>query len=796
PTFFGASYGQKRDVRHQKQSMNRLVVFESMFSVTGSSADERYSIRPGDQTLIALSLAAHLVFSGRGGATGNAARGLLEQYRAEKVAAAINRGLYQKGYFEKIIAGVADALYENRGRSLVVGASPLAATAINGEGQIAINLLNSILENDGVTVDHGAVLNYSTGASYGEIQSLLSELESDRYKTLIIAGANPVYHLPNTEKVTKALTHVDTILALNDRVDETAQLAKYVLPTSHWLEAWGDAEPINGIRSVQQPVVRPLYNTLSFEDYLIQLAGGQLAGVGTFHEYLKQRWSAYSGGTTFRNFWTGVLQQGFHAPGRAALNGRRNGRNFRAASLQRLPGFDAGAQKADGNKFVLGMYYGVQVLDGTGANNAYRQELPDPVTKIVWDNYVAILPERARALGLEQGSIVEIKARGQSLKLPVHLQPGLHPDAALVALGYGREQAGKIANGVGANVIGLSAVGSDTLQLSGVVVELNDTGDARTLASTQTIYRKGDNQQESHLGIHNVPYRGSSQHDRPLVRETSWKALQNGQLALIPAAVEYPQNKEIMPEWDYRDTRWHMVIDLNQCTGCGDCVTSCNIENNIPMVGRDQVAVGREMHWLRIDRYFSGEEAEAEVVHQPMLCQHCENAPCENVCPVAATTHSSEGLNLMTYNRCVGTRYCSNNCPYKVRRFNWYENFIWAEGLERNLRDPLQLGLNPDVTVRARGIMEKCTFCIQRISTARQESRARGERYIPDGRVKTACQEVCPTSAISFGNVLDPDSEVQKLRENGRAYQVLDFLGVKPSITYLAKVRNRDVEQG
>jgi molybdopterin-containing oxidoreductase family iron-sulfur binding subunit len=247
-----------------------------------------------------------------------------------------------------------------------------------------------------------------------------------------------------------------------------------------------------------------------------------------------------------------------------------------------------------------------------------------------------------------------------------------------------------------------------------------------------------------------------------------------------------------MKKWDYRGMRWHMVIDLNLCTGCSACVTSCDLENNVPMVGPDEVATGREMHWLKIDRYYSGDEENPEVAHQPMMCQHCENAPCETVCPVAATQHNNEGLNVMAYNRCVGTRYCANNCPFKVRRFNWFENWDYMEGLRRKLRDPAQLGLNPDVTVRRRGVMEKCTFCIQRIANARHEMRTRGEKILQDGTFVTACQEVCPTSAISFGNINDQNSRVYRLTtEEKRSYKVLDFLNVNPSVTYLAKIRNK-----
>ncbi len=813
PAFFTSAFAKNRDLRKNKKKLNRLIAFESMFTLTGSNADERHGIRPGDQALIALAIASYLVVEQRrSNLSGNGqVTGLLRQYRPEAITSALKHesGLYRKGFFEQVVASVAEELWAARGKSLVIGGSPLAATGANAAGQIAINLLNSILDNDGKTVAHGQPLGISAGQSDRDIQAVLGEIGT-RYKTVIIAGANPVYHLPASANAQAALEKADYVLALSDRLDESALLSDAALPVSHYLESWGDSELIAGVHGIRQPVIRPLYNTLSFEDRLIQLAGGSLGGQSSFHDYVKANWRKLAGGKNFRKFWVSALQAGYYAPGRSALKAARPARNFRAASVAKLPGFSGEASAADSKKLVLGLYYNVQVLDGTGANNAYRQELPEPVTKIVWDNYVAILPATARRLKLKQGAMVDVKtAGGATLRLPVHLQPGLHPEAACIALGYGRTAAGKTGDGVGQNAVALVETGSDSFAFAGQTVELAKTGDRYMLASTQTIYRKGYNDQDDYNApftpdkVHDVPYNGSSQYtaanwttgerfERPIVRETNFTEFKTGKYELDPPGVVYPEGKGLMKPWDYKSNRWHMTIDLNNCTGCGACVTSCNSENNIPMVGRDQVSKGREMHWMRIDRYFSGEEDQPLVSHQPMLCQQCENAPCENVCPVTATTHNSEGLNVMTYNRCVGTRYCANNCPYKVRRFNWYENWNYMEGLQRSLRDPQQLAMNPDVTVRTRGVMEKCTFCIQRIAVARQESRARGDKYVADGSFQTACQEVCPSGAILFGNINDPKSAVSlaKKTEAKRTYQVLDFLAVKPSITYLARVRN------
>ncbi|MBX7057276.1 MAG: TAT-variant-translocated molybdopterin oxidoreductase [Leptospirales bacterium] len=825
PAVFTRDYTSGRDVRRRGGRFNRLVAFESMYTVTGSNADERFAIRPGDQALLALCLAAQIaVVSGRGAVAGKA-RSILENYTPAKVAAALNHGegLYEKGSFEKNIERIAGELWDARGRSLVVGGSPLAANGANAAGQIAINLLNSLLENDGKTVDYGTPILQSPGISDSELQSLAADMAAGKIRSVVLAGSNPFYHAPAGIDMKKALGGVAYKLSIVDRLQESALLGNAALPLSHFLEAWSDAEPVKGILSVQQPAIRPLYQTRCLEDWLIQLAGGELGGAKSFHDYIKARWQGFARGG-FTRFWNSVLQNGYYAPGRAALRATRAARNFRGEAAEKLPASPSSlAQTLEGTRLILGLYYGVQVGDGSLANNAYRQELPDPVTKIVWDNFVAVLPATARRLGWKQDDLLTVKTDGGALQLPLHLQPGLHPQSALVALGYGRSAAGKIADNVGQNALGLSVRGPDSFAFSGMVAQLSATGDQYHLASTQTIYRNGFNDQEKNpltpQGVLNVPYSGSGQLDRPILRETTRKEYASGQFKLRPEALYYP-TASLMPEWNYKDVRWHMAVDLNQCTGCGACVTSCNIENNIPMVGHDQVRRGREMHWMRIDRYFSGEEANPDVAHQPMLCQHCENAPCENVCPVAATQHNNEGLNVMAYNRCVGTRYCANNCPYKVRRFNWHENWNYWEGFRRSaadgavggatsgasfsqfwggnrgeIRDPQHLGLNPDVTVRTRGVIEKCTFCIQRIAAARQEAHARGEKNITDGTVITACQEVCPSGAITFGNILDEESRVKKLveREKGkRGYQVLDYLLVKPSVTYLAKIRNRN----
>ena len=803
PAFF-----KKRELRKKNKRMSRLLVFESMMSVTGSNADERFSIRPGDQTLIALSLASQIVLGmGKSTFTSDAkVKRLLKPYLPSNIASTFKHkeGLYQAGNFERIMIRLATELWENKGRSLVIGASPLTATGNNANTQIAINLLNSILENDGKTIDYKQNLTLSPGAKDREWQRLIADIQGTKVKTLIVADANLAYHLPPKLKIKETLkAGKQYILSLNDRIDEIGQFADAILPTSHYLESWGDSQIIENLLSIQQPVIRPLHQTLSFEDRLIQLAGGEIEGKKSFYDFLQEEWKKYMNTTRFRAEWVRALQNGFYAKTKNIFyRSTSPKRSFQSNSIDRLPRFSKEIwDKVAENKLYIGMYYNVQVRDGSRANNAYRQELPEPITKLVWDNALSLLPETARSLGLKQGTLVKVKIDDdKTLEIPVHLQPGLHPQGGLLTLGYGREKAGKVANGVGKNVVNLMEIGSDSFIFSGTLAHIEKTSKSYELATTQAIYRNGQNQEEkapfTPQGLHEVPYRGSSQHGRPIARETNFEDFKSGKFELKPEGVEYPKKQRLTEPWDYKETRWHMFIDLNACTGCGACVTSCNTENNIPMVGKDEVKVGREMHWLRIDRYFDGKEEEASVSHQPMLCQHCEDAPCENVCPVAATTHNSEGLNVMTYNRCIGTRYCANNCPYKVRRFNWFENWHYWEGGKEKISSPQHLALNPDVTVRSRGVMEKCTFCVQRIASHRQDkkvNKAKGKELNPqDKSLQTACQEVCPTQAISFGNILDPDSEVAKLKkEEKRQYKVLDFLGIKPQVSYLAKVRNR-----
>lgn len=558
------------------------------------------------------------------------------------------------------------------------------------------------------------------------------------------------------------------VVALNDRADETALASNVLATTTHFLESWGDAEVTKGIFSIQQPAVRPLFNSRSFEDSLIAFAGGSLGGESSFYEYVKNSWTKKLGS---KQRWEDLLRAGTTVKASERKKFASPSRNFNRSSLKKIEFASSGLK--------LALYETSAIGDGRAANNAQLQELPDPVTKVTWDNYILISPALAKEKKISSNDVLVLKTATQTIELPAQIQPGMHKEAIGIAVGYGRTAAGAVGTGVGKNAYGLSEKGV----YSGIAItSLEKTGKTYKLACTQH---------------HHMLSPGFSYPDRPIVQSTTIeeyrknpasgrapseipKILKDGKLVNATGA---------NPTYPYPGYKWGMSIDLSSCTGCGSCVIACQVENNIPVVGRDEVRVGREMHWLRIDRYYIGEPDQPEtlqVAHQPMLCQQCDNAPCETVCPVLATVHSSEGINDMVYNRCVGTRYCSNNCPYKVRRFNWMQH--WYNGAEGS-KAPRYLGLNPEVAVRGRGVMEKCNFCSHRIAEAKIAAKNEG-RVLKDGEVKTACQQSCAADAISFGNTNDKDSEVAKLSSSPRSFRVLEYLNVGPQVAYLTRVRS------
>ncbi len=775
-------WSKKRKLMKQSDSMSKLYVFENNLSITGSSSDERFAVVPGTEVAAALALANELiVVQKKGKFAGNAeVTSFISGSTEEWVSKA---GGLDKAKIKKI----AEELWEARGKSLVVGNGSVALQAV-------VNLLNSNLDNEGKTVDGTAEALPHTASLKG-LAALQAEMETGSIDLLILSGVNPVYILPNSAAFSAAMKKVKTVVAVADHMDETAEFADVVLAANHYLENWGDAHAVASVYSLQQPTITPLFDTRSFEEILIGWTRGgvkstgllaQVAGnpKGNFHDFVKENWKqtlhpAHGKGQSFNDFWETSLQKGVLE----AKGGASRERSFKTGSLKlakdavaALKNLSLGkANKGpavEASGIALAIYPKVSMGDGRMANNAWIQEMPDPITTITWDNYLNIGPAFAKELGLTTNDVVTLKGEGATIEIPVKVQPGIAKGAATVAYGYGRTAAGKVGNGVGSNAFKLAKFdGEHGFTLSGLMVSLSKTGKKYELADTQ--------------GHHRIE-------GRPILNEISFAEFKkdpNASMETEPAVKMATVPTLWDPPFDFSKEpyRWMLAVDLNSCTGCGACVIACQAENNTPVVGRDRVRQSREMHWMRIDRYFQGDENAPSVVFQPMMCQHCENAPCETVCPVVATSHSPDGLNQMTYSRCVGTRYCQNNCPYKVRRFNFFDHW-------KDYKDTMNMVWNPDVTVRSRGIMEKCTFCVQRINVAKGVAKDK-KTMVKDGDLMTACQQTCPTDAIVFGNVNDKDSEINQWKSNARAFRSMEVLNTKPSVHYLTKVRNAETEE-
>ena len=719
----------------------RLVAFESMMSLTGMNADDRIRIRPSQQLDLVNALTA--------GLTGH----------AQDVA----------GVEPAMIAKIAKQLAANRGKSLVIAGGLTTQTEDAVELQIAVNHLNSLLGNDGVTVDHDVVMNTQQG-SPAELAMLIADMNAGKIKTLIIHNMNPLYTLPGDSGFTAALAKVETVISTSNFNDETALHSDYVLPAGSTLESWGDYELQSGVYSIQQPTIRPLHDSRSFEESLFTWtkakkgASARVVKSEAWYNYVQDLWktdimphASEVRGKSFDEAWTWILQHGV-----VSLSGDRRDRSVASRSAAT---YTAKTRKPATTGYEIVLYPSIAIADGRYANVAWMQELPDPITKVVWDNYVSVSPAAAEKENLKLGDVIEITVGAQKLRAPVHIQPGLHDDVLAIAIGYGRTAAGKVANDIGVNAMALATFGDGKSVYAGRPAAIKKTGEFYRLVSTQT----------THVIEGTVA-------DRQLVAETTNDAWMKNP----SSGIHKHKIFSIWPSHQYNKHKWGMSIDLNTCTGCSACMTACQAENNIPVVGKRYVMDGREMHWIRIDRYYRGAVSSPDTVFQPMLCQQCENAPCETVCPVLATVHNDEGLNDMVYNRCVGTRYCSNNCPYKVRRFNWF-NYV------KNIEAPLHMALNPDVTVRTRGVMEKCTYCVHRIRVAtRAGVEARKGGKVVDRSIKTACEESCPTNAITFGDLNDKDSAVSKLFADARTYAVLEDLNTVPRTRYMSRVRNTD----
>ncbi len=599
--------------------------------------------------------------------------------------------------------------------------------------------LNAVLDSKAVEYRGMAGTEVSDSLAF---VGLVDKMKAGQIETLVMLGGNPVYNAPVDHQFPFALSKVKQTIHLASHVDETSARCTWHIPRAHYLESWGDARSIDDTLSVVQPLLEPLYDGKADVEFLSALITGMAA---TGYELVRETWKSALEGGDFEKKWRRVLHDGVYAGGTAATKPRVNSKAVEALTIPESSGIEIA-------------FYPSVVFDGRFANNGWLQELPDAVTKIAWDNVALFSPKTAEASHVENGDVVKLEIDGRVLEMAAFISPGQADDSIAVALGYGRSAAGRVGNEVGFDTFTLRTAAAPYFA-SGL--KISKTERTHVLANTQD---------------------HGSMEGRAIVSENTLAGYRE-KAEFFPEGVEHPP---LLPLWDEhpykKGYQWGMSIDLNSCVGCNACVTACQSENNIPVIGKEQVRKGREMHWMRLDRYYAGEPDDPEVVVQPMTCQQCEMAPCEAVCPVAATVHDDEGLNVMVYNRCIGTRYCSNNCPYKVRRFNFF-NYT------KDLPEVVQMVQNPEVTVRSRGVMEKCSYCIQRINMTKITAKNEG-REVKDGEIQTACQQACPAKAIVFGNINDPESEVSKLKENDRTYRVLEELNLKPRTSYLAKLRN------
>ncbi|HZE12935.1 MAG TPA: 4Fe-4S dicluster domain-containing protein, partial [Chthoniobacterales bacterium] len=648
------------------------------------------------------------------------------------------RDLQSGGGSSKLAQAVAADLRAHSGRGVVV-ASPVFGSAARQ--------LNDSLGNSGVTVDYQPKPNGG-----GDLRELTDDIRAGKVETLVIIEGNPVYDAPADFEFAELLRQVPQAIHLGLYSNETAERCPWHVPEKHELEAWSDARAIDGTITILQPMIDPLFAGRSRHELLSLLLEEPPA---SDYDIVRAFWQKQHSAPDFETLWRKSLHDGiasFQPPLVTSV----------APELAASP--PPAPQTASGLRLLIGG--DSRMYDGRYANNSWLQELPNPSTKIVWDNAALISAATAKRLNLEIGDIVNLKFRGRSARAPIWIQPGQANDCVTVNVGYGRTRAGSVGNGVGFNAYALRT--SDA-PWGGPGLEIEKTGEHHELVTTQHHWSM-EGRDQVRVGTLAMFQRSPSD----IVRR------QEAALA---------ENETLYPKVAYNGHAWGMTIDLNTCTGCGTCTVACQAENNIPVVGKEQVAMNREMHWIRVDRYYDGDLANPQAFHQPVPCMHCENAPCELVCPVAATVHSSEGLNQMVYNRCIGTRYCSNNCPYKVRRFNFLE--YDANQFEQPATRKLMR--NPDVSVRSRGVMEKCTYCIQRINAVKIEAQ-KVNRAIQDGEITPACAQACPAEAIVFGDINDGNSRVAKLRASPLNYGLLAELNTRPRTTYLGRLRNPNPE--
>jgi molybdopterin-containing oxidoreductase family iron-sulfur binding subunit len=721
-------------------TMNRLYAVEAGFSLTGAAADHRLPLP--------CSLIAELT-----------AR--LEQEIAGRVAADSQTPSVLSAEAVKFTKAAAADLLAHRGQGIVM-AGPRQPPEVHG----LVHAINAALGNVGQTVSYTLEPDAGRPAHPEAIRALVTDMQAGRVETLLILGGNPLYDAPIDVAFAAALSKVATRIHLAPYYDETSAQCAWHLPQAHFLEAWGDARSYDGTYSIQQPLIEPLRQGKSSIELLAMLLGDPHPKA---EQLVRQTFRQIAGEKDVDARWAKALHDGLLAESRGARQTPKLADRRRSSPHTSVPA---------PNSLELIFVPSAAAYDGRFANNGWLQETPEPMTRVTWDNCAILSIATAKSLGVIDNMVVRLKHAGRALELPAYVMPGVAENCVLVALGYGRTAAGQVG---GQASEGIASVGANAYQLRtaaamdfAVGATLEPTAESRTLAVTQ-----------DHQAIDTVGFEAREHRAGELVREATLAQYQKDP-DFARQLVETPELGSLWDEHHFTGRRWGMSVDLSKCVGCGACMVACQAENNVPVVGRDRVLRGREMHWIRVDRYFRGDPQAPQAVHQPVACQQCELAPCEQVCPVAATVHSKEGLNDMVYNRCIGTRYCGNNCPYKVRRFNF---FNYHKNLEEADNEILKMAYNPEVTVRMRGVMEKCTYCIQRIQTVKIHAKNE-HREIADGEIRTACQQVCPAQAIAFGDLADPQSRVAKAQADSRAYGMLAEMNFRPRTMYLAKIRN------
>lgn len=722
PLEFASGYAAMRSLTNGEQKLSYHIQYETGVSISGSKADKRVRIKPSS--------------------VGGLLTGLYNSIAALAGAEALPGGTAHESFGE-----LAPKLWESRSKSLVICGTN------DPDEQILVNAINNLLGNVGNTISYATPLLTRKGMD-SEMETLINDMKSGKAGGLILWNVNPAFDYYNPEAIIEGLKNLKVTVSLNTSLDETLGHILYSAPEHHYLESWGDAEPKKGYFSLAQPAIRPIYNTRQAQDSLLKWMNSDK----DYYTYLKEYWqnNILNAGDSA---WRKALQDGVFQISAAAAEPGFTGSGIIAAA-QKL------TASAEAQGFEIHLYQTIAIGTGRYANNPWLMEMPDPVSKVCWDNFAAVSPGTAQEMGLIKGNMIKIG----NLELPVLIQPGQADKTISLALGYGHTGFGKVADGVGVNVFPLSTISKNcrTYHINGIE-PVKAAGEYK-LASTQ---------------MHH------SMEGRPIVRETTLAGYLEKPDSGNELHAEFEKKHvTLYKETEFKGHHWGMAIDLNTCIGCSACVIACQAENNVPVVGKEEVMKSRIMHWIRIDRYYNGDGQDPEIVFQPVMCQHCDNAPCENVCPVSATNHSSEGLNQMAYNRCVGTKYCINNCPYKVRRFNWFR-YVTNDKFDYNMNSDLgRMVLNPDVTVRERGVVEKCSFCIQRIQEKKLLAKNEN-RQLADNEILPACAQACPSKAIVFGDLNNPESRISKMFGDPRNYHLLEELHTLPSVGYLTLVRNK-----